>query len=240
MDFKVKIFLIALLLICQPCLADTLTIPTTYATNGSVTAQNLNGNFQAVASKVNGGLDNTNINTTSGYRLFETLSSLPAAGTQGRVVFLTTDSSLNFDTGSAWGKVSTNGIPLPSGSVFFMVSGSCPTGTTDVSSTYSNKFVKINSTQATSSGVILTGTTDSHTLTAAESGLPAHTHTIETNDTTGGGGNFVRNDASSASTGTQTTSSTGGTSAASGHVHTLSSATTLEPSSVTMRACQVL
>lgn len=84
--------------------ADTLSIPTTYSTNGQVTASNLNGNFSAVASKVNGGLDNTNADTLNGYRFFETKSSLPTAGSQGRVIFLTTDNTLNFDNGSTFTK----------------------------------------------------------------------------------------------------------------------------------------
>ncbi len=42
---------------------------------------------------------------------------------------------------------------LPSGAVFFMITGSCPSGTTDVTTTYSDMFVRINATQGTTSGV---------------------------------------------------------------------------------------
>lgn len=100
-----RIFLTALLLIL-PCVtyADTLSIPTTYSTNGSVTSTNLNGNFQAIAQKVNGSLDNTNADTTNGYRFFRTVSALPSAGSQGSVYFLTSDNSLNFDNGSTFSK----------------------------------------------------------------------------------------------------------------------------------------
>ena len=126
------------------------------------------------------------------------------------------------------------GVLLPSGAVFFMLTGSCPTGTTDVSSTYANKFLKINATQGTSSGVALTlsGTTDSHTLTIAE--IPAHTHTI----TTGGDApeGYVA-DGQSNGAGATTGSAGGG----GGHTHTLTtaSATILEPSSLTCRLCSV-
>lgn len=229
-----KKILFILLLLATNANATDVTIPTTYATNGSVTSVNLNGNFQALAQKINGGLDNDNADTTNGYRFFETKATLPAAGSQGRTVFLTSDNSLNLDTGSAWVKVGTSGILIPSGGVFFMASGSCPSGTTDISSTYSNKYIKINATQLTSAGVVLTGTSDSTTLTAAQSGLPAHTHTLPSTGAAGSG-------SSGGDTGSGLTSgSTGGTSAASGHTHGLSAATTLEPSSVTMRACQVL
>ncbi|MCK9370603.1 hypothetical protein M0R04_11895 [Candidatus Dojkabacteria bacterium] len=76
---------------------------TDYAIGSEVTADNLNGNFNNVYNVVNGGLDNDNINISS-VRLLEILGALPVNGTQGRVVFLTTDNTLNFDTGSAWVK----------------------------------------------------------------------------------------------------------------------------------------
>ena len=128
------------------------------------------------------------------------------------------------------------GMTLPSGSVFFMASGSCPTGTTDVSSTYANKYVKISATQLTSSGVALTGTSDGTTLTSAQSGLPAHTHLMGggfgryDGDSGGGMSNQIANDATAANTAAN---------AAEAHNHTISSATTLEPSSITMKCCQV-
>ncbi|MCK9370604.1 hypothetical protein M0R04_11900 [Candidatus Dojkabacteria bacterium] len=227
-----KIYLIlSLVLIPYLCFAGEITRHTTYATNGEVNATNLNGNFDNVYNVVNGGLDNDNVNTTT-YRLLEILGSLPSAGTQGRTAFLTTDSSLNFDTGTTWVKALTTGVSLPSGAIFFMITGSCPTGTTDVSATYANKFVKINSTQGTSSGTVLTGTTDDHTLITGE--MPAHTHTTDYSGTAGGA---INNGGVDAANGTAvTSSSTGG---GGGHSHNLSAATTLEPSSITMKCCQV-
>lgn len=100
------LIVVLILLSIQISHADTLTIPTTYSSNGQVTSANLNGNFSAVATKVNGGLDNTNANTTTGYRFYETLSTLPVTSlSQGRAVFLTTDNSWNIYTGSAWVKM---------------------------------------------------------------------------------------------------------------------------------------
>jgi len=93
-----------------PCYAGTATRYNTYATGDSVTAANLNGNFDNILTVLNGDIDNTNVNTTGGYRLFETLGALPAAGSQGRVVFLTTDNQLYFDNGSSWASpVTTSG-----------------------------------------------------------------------------------------------------------------------------------
>jgi len=131
---------------------------------------------------------------------------------------------------------SISGIRLPSGAIFYMITGSCPTGSTDVTSTYSNKFIKINATQGTSSGVVLTGTSDSHTLTTAE--MPAHVHAI--NESKRGG--YVNNNefyTVATGGGSPTTLNSQSTGGGGGHTHTLSSATTLEPSSITAILCQV-
>lgn len=132
------------------------------------------------------------------------------------------------------------GVALPSGAAFYMFSGSCPSGTTDSTSTYSNKFIKINATQLTSSGTVLTGTSDSTTLSAAQSGLPAHTHSIpgKSGGAVGTTANFPRADTLTLD-GNITSDSTGGSAASSGHTHTFSSATTLEPSSITAKLCIV-
>src|SRR5690348_12934729 len=87
---------------CEPVFATQISYPTTWSVNDTVTNVKLNGNNNAVSSVVNGNLDNTNMAT--GYFLFQSVGALPSAGTQGRVDFLTTDNSLNLDTGSAWAK----------------------------------------------------------------------------------------------------------------------------------------
>lgn len=212
-----------------------------YETDSEVNSNNLNGNFNNIVTVLNGAVDNTNVNTTAGFRLYEVLGVLPTAATLGRTVFYTVDKSLNFDTGSEWKKtqasLNTNpGFALPSGAVFFMITGSCPTGTTDVTTTYSNKFIKINATQGTSSGTVLTGTSDSHTLTTTE--MPAHTHTTDSYCSTISiiaGTSNVQGTGDTASFSMPTTSTGSG----GGHTHTLSSATTLEPSSITCKMCQV-
>ena len=123
---------------------------------------------------------------------------------------------------------------LPSGAIYFMLTGACPTGTTDVSATYANKFIKINATQGTSSGVVLTGTTDGHQLTASEiPPLPIRTNV--------GGASFGSTAVASSNAADDNTFSgkvNNGVTAAA-HTHTLSTASTLEPSSITMKACQV-
>lgn len=118
-----------------------------------------------------------------------------------------------------------NSVTLPAGAVFFMITGSCPAGTTNVSATYSNKFIKINATAGTSASA--TAATDSHTLSTSE--MPSHTHGI-----LGGLGNAIGTTGYEPGAGGGAVSaSTGG---GGGHTHNL---TSLEPSSVTMILCQV-
>ena len=123
------------------------------------------------------------------------------------------------------------GIRMPSGAIFFMLTGSCPAGTTDVTSTYSDRFLKVNSTQGTTAGPTLTGTVDSHTLTEAE--MPAHIHTYHK------GVSVSESDGLSSAYKTYTSANTGSTGGSGGHTHTVSSATTLEPKSFTCKMCQV-
>ncbi len=99
-----KLLLITFLLIATNSNATQITYGTTYAPNGQVTSVNLNGNFSNVSSVVNGKLDNTNADTTNGYRFYKTVAVLPSAGSQGAVYFLTSDNSLNFDTGGGFSK----------------------------------------------------------------------------------------------------------------------------------------
>lgn len=68
--------------------------------------------------------------------------------------------------------VINSGNALPVGAVFFMVTGSCPSWTTDVTATYSNLFVRVNATQGTLGG----GNTHEHT--AGTFAGTSHTHSI--------------------------------------------------------------
>ena len=99
---RILSLILTLLMLFPVCYASLITQHTTYTTNGQVTSTNLNGNLQNIITVVNGSLDNTNANTSGGFRFYEVVGSLPAAGTQGRCAFLTTDNTFNFDTGSAW------------------------------------------------------------------------------------------------------------------------------------------
>ncbi len=110
-----KLLLPLFLLLYSSAFADQIVYPTIWGTNDVVTAVKLNNNNNAVSSVVNGNLDNGNMK--SGYSLFQTVSSLPSAGSQGRVDFLTSDNSLNLDTGAAWIKTITPSGTLAIGQI---------------------------------------------------------------------------------------------------------------------------
>lgn len=118
-EFKTVVklkYLILIILMCSlggfEARAGQITFPYTYSPNDTVTNIKLNGNNSAISNVVNGGLDNNNANTTSGYRFYQTVAVLPAAGSQGAVYFLTSDNSLNFDTGGAFSKSVSVTTPL--------------------------------------------------------------------------------------------------------------------------------
>jgi hypothetical protein len=152
----------------------------TYSTNSEVNSANLNGNIDNIITVVNGGLDNTNVNTST-YRFVEILGALPAAGTQGRTAFLTTDSTLNFDTGTAWTKAITTGASLIPSGIICMWSGSIATipdgwflcngsnGTPDLR----DRFVI--AATSDNGGVAKTNVTGSLTQ-SGDGTIPAHTH----------------------------------------------------------------
>ena len=64
------------------------------------------------------------------------------------------------------------GALLPSGAIYFLLTGSCPSGTTDVSATYSNMFIRVNATAGTQGGASV------HNHGAGTFAGSAHTHSI--------------------------------------------------------------
>lgn len=127
-----------------------------------------------------------------------------------------------------------NSVTLPTGALFFMVTGACPAGTTDVSATYSNKFVRINATGGT------TGGADTHTHAAGSYAGPSHTHTFTSDGITFGsapGGNVGADSSGTLDTKHYHTGTTdaGGTGAVTG----TSASSSNVPAYVTAIACQV-
>ena len=109
---------------CQGAFATQITFPTVYGPTSQVTNTTLNGDNNAISNVVNGSLDNTNANTASGYRFYQTVSSLPSAGNTGQVYYLTSDNSLNFDTGSTFIKtIAPSGSPAQGNVLIYGASG---------------------------------------------------------------------------------------------------------------------
>jgi len=126
----------------------------------------------------------------------------------------------------------TSGTLLPSGAVYFMRTGTCPAGTTNISATFSNSFVRINATAGS------TGGANTHTHGAGSLAGSVHTHSIPNSigdnsggaTDTGGGQQYSLDDHThNAATGS------GGGSALTGS----SGSGDNTPSYVTMIACQV-
>lgn len=99
-----------------------------------------------------------------------------------------------------------------------------PTGWTDESTTYDDKFIRLSKDTPLDTGGANThdhgAATGSHTLTSAE--VPSHSHTFAVNQAAGGGSNTsVYNNVGASETGTLSTSSSG---SGGGHTHTVASA----------------
>lgn len=119
-----------------------------------------------------------------------------------------------------------SGQPWRAGDLILSSNTTAPTGWTDVSTTYDNKFIRIgDDTPLTTTGGsdTLSGNTGSTTLTAAQSGLPAHTHTVTASNTTGGAGTGPQVWTSQSMVTSFTTDSSVAAAASEGHAHDLSS-----------------
>ena len=117
------LFTLIICLLTTSVNAASVTLTKTYSVNDSVTASNLNGNNNAILGAVNGGLDNDNADTSNGYRFIEVKGSLPSVGTQGKVVYLTTNDTLYFDDGSAFVPVVTVTSTPANGDIIYYNSG---------------------------------------------------------------------------------------------------------------------
>ena len=105
-----------------------------------------------------------------------------------------------------------------------------PPDYTDVSATYADKFIRIGTTALSTGGsASLSGSTDSTTLTAAQSGSPAHSHGLRKKNS-GAIGTSSYDYLLGADTQTDdasgTTKESTATAASSGHTHTLSASFT--------------
>lgn len=228
----IKILFLILILFSTNLNAAAPTRAYTYVSNTTIDPAKNNTNENALYSYLQVGVDTYAASSITG-------AAVSSAAAIPYVSLSLANSIVNADVSSsaaiAASKIASGGGVLPSGAIYFMITGACPTGTSDVSATYANKYIKINATPGTSSGVVLTGTTDAHVITSAE--LPASGVTIPTNNS---GAAFGSTAIAMSNTAANTTVTSNALGSGTGHTHTLSSATTLEPSSVTMRACQVL
>lgn len=100
-----KLIILLSLLMATSVYADEVDVFFIYATTSQVNSTRLNGNINNIINQVNGGLNNDNAKTSSGFRFYEVLGSNPSAGTQGRLVYNTSDDKFHVDNGAAFVEV---------------------------------------------------------------------------------------------------------------------------------------
>ena len=121
----------------------------------------------------------------------------------------------------------TNSMTLPSGAVFFMITNACPAGSTDVTSTYDDKFIRIGDTQAATGGAD-TDVVPTHAITEAEMAAHVHSGIFKIQVDAGGIGESANNDA--------TTQNSGSTGSGDAHGH---GSVDIVPSFIEMTLCRV-
>lgn len=155
--------------------AGTVTLSKTWSNGETLTHTDLNSNFNVLATEINGNLNALNLASTltfsdgdlidlssinmssssEGLKLGQA-TSCASATAEGQTCWDSDDNALYVGTGSAATLVGpvggSAGIMMPSGAVFFMITGSCPTGSTDVSATYTDKFLMVNATAGSTGG----------------------------------------------------------------------------------------
>ncbi len=219
--------LLLMILLPTLCFGAAPTRPNTYTPNTVISSSDVTENENALFNYLQAGVDSfADASITN-----NDISA--SANIQSDKLNLTSIAQNITNSGTITATSFSGGGALPSGAIFFMASGSCPSWTTDVSATYSNKFVKINATPLTAGAVTFTATSDGTSITQAN--LPSYNLSVNARSAGGDGTNF-----GTSATGGATealTISSGGSGTA--HIHTISSATTLEPASITLIACQV-
>lgn len=135
------------LLLAAP--SNTVSVPSPAVSGNTISSAEYNNNNNEIQSKYNA---HTHTDITS---LGTVTSGTWAGGIVGKSYG---------GTGNAYG------LGLPSGAIFFMLSGSCPSGTTDVTSSYTDRYLRINATANQ------TGGSDTHTHTFTTDGS-AHAQT---------------------------------------------------------------
>lgn len=218
-----KKIVLAVLFLAMPNLvfASAPTRAYTYVANTTIDPNQNNTNENALYSYLQAGVDTYSSGSITGDAI-----SASAAIPYSKLNLLSSLKSTDIASGQ--------GVLLPTGAIFFMLTGSCPTGTTDITATYSNKFIKVNSTQGTTSAGVFTATTDGTAITQAN--LPLYNLQATRYDANGSGLTGLQGTTNGATAQTQNISSGGSGTA---HTHTVSSATTNEPASVTAKLCQV-
>jgi len=229
------------------------TLSITRKTSGTTaTASGMNTNYDEIEAVVNGAIDATNLAADSVTNSELAASVLRsnyglAQHTDGTIyIDLSSTSGLEFSSGElqvdAYGiiSLSSDGVIWGrTGDVVLTSSASTPDGFTDVSATYADKVIRISATALSTGGSdTLAGASGSTTLTAAQSGLPAHTHTMPLYSPNNGGTSGVPQDTPGPTdTTSAATNANSAAAASSGHTHSLTSVACV-PAYMTLKMLQ--
>lgn len=215
--------------------AGTALSMTRKTSNTLITASGMNGNMDEIEAVLNGNVDGDNIKD-DGVAAAKLASDVVRSGyglvqhTDGSLYVDVSDTNpgLEISDGGIRAKVyglasrTANGIDIGrSGDLLLSSSSTTPDGWADVSTTYADKMIRISATALSTGGSdTLTGNTGSTTLTAAQSGLKAHAHTVGKVNSNDGGAGGIQQSASANAT-TENTGTVSAEDASEGHAHAL-------------------
>ena len=113
---------------CFATPSNSISIPNSFTPNTTISSSQVNSNFNEISTKYS----------------IHTHTDITQVGA------ITTGTWTASVIGTAYGGTgNAYGIGLPTGAVFFMITGSCPSGTTDVTATYADRFPRIHATPGT-------------------------------------------------------------------------------------------
>lgn len=151
----------------------------TYVSNTTIDPAQVNTNENSLYSYLQTGVDTYASGSITG-------AAVSASASIPYVSLSLSNSIVNADISTSAAitasKITAGYGVLPSGAVYFMLTGSCPTGTTDVSATYSNLFLRVNAIAGS------TGGADTHTHTSGSYAVSGTTSAPTTGGDAAGSG----------------------------------------------------
>ncbi len=185
-----------------------IAIPNIFTNGATIIASQHNSNFSVIYSDYDGNIDDTNISASANISDTKLAQIVTAGKVSGAA--LTSLSSIPSGAGvlpAANGGFPSGGIIFWSGTIATIPSGWYLCNGSNSTPDLRNLFVV--GADADSGGVAKSTVTGAALQSSATGVMPAHTHTVTSNTTGGGGVNTIMTEQQNATTVTYTTSSTG-------------------------------